>query len=143
MDRQSNFHDFVNLFWHFSRKMEHLWKDIYAKTFPGSQSRIMYLLEQSGPKKMSELASSLHITAGAVTTASNLLIENGYIIRILNEQDRRVVHLDLTEKGRMTLNELQNQGRKTMKLVFKDIPDADLEKMHTLFKQASNNIDNL
>ncbi|CAM3260663.1 MarR family transcriptional regulator [Filibacter tadaridae] len=142
MDRQRSLHDLEDLFWQLSRKMEHLWKDIYAKTFPGSQSRIMYLLEQNGPRKMSELANSIHITAGAITTASNLLIENGYITRLRNEQDRRVVHLDLTDKGKTTLNELQNEGREIMKLIFHDISDADLERMHTLFKQASSNIDN-
>lgn len=143
MDQQSNFHDFESLFWQVSRKVEYLWKAYYAQTFPGSQSRIVYMLEQNGPMKMSELAASLHITPGAVTTAANLLIENGYIIRIHNEQDRRVIHLDLTEKGRETLNELQNEGRQIMEVVFKGASDEDLERMQTLFKLALNNIDNL
>ncbi|WP_068672111.1 MarR family winged helix-turn-helix transcriptional regulator [Oceanobacillus sp. Castelsardo] len=143
MDRQNNFDEFEKLFWQLSRKMEHQWKDIYVQTFPGSQSHIMYLLEQSGPKKMSELADSLHVTAGAVTTASNQLIEQGYISRIRDEKDRRVVHLELTEKGRETLNELQNKGRKIMKLVFNDISDTDLRMMNAIFKQATINIDNM
>ncbi|WP_210468045.1 MarR family winged helix-turn-helix transcriptional regulator [Sporosarcina sp. 6E9] len=143
MDRQDRLQNFEALFWQLSRDVEHLWKDIYAKTFPGSQSRIMYLLEQSGPMKMSELANSLHITAGAVTTASNILIENGYISRLRNEEDRRVVHLDLTEKGSRILHELQNEGRAMMKLVFTDITDADLQTMTTIYQQAIANIEHL
>ena len=143
MNRQEHFHSFEILFWHLSRKMENLWKSIYAKSFPGAQSRIMYLLKQDGPKKMSELATALHITAGAVTTASNLLIQNGYITRIRNEEDRRVVHLAITEKGRLTLNELQNEGRNMMKVVFKDLSNEDLKRMHAIFEQASLNIDDI
>lgn len=143
MNRQEHFHSFEILFWHLSREMENLWKSIYAKNFPGSQSRIMYLLKQDGPKKMSELATALHITAGAVTTASNLLIQHGYITRIRNEEDRRVVHLAITEKGRSTLDELQNEGRNMMKVVFKDLSNEDLKRMHAIFEQASLNIDDI
>ncbi|MFD1929534.1 MarR family transcriptional regulator [Sporosarcina siberiensis] len=143
MDRLEQFREFEILFWQLSRKTEYLWKDIYAKTFPGSQSRIMYLLEQNGPMKMSEFASSLHITAGAVTTASNLLIENGYISRLRNETDRRVVRLVLTDKGRETLNALKSEGKEMMNLVFKDISDSDLNTLRTIFKQATINIDTM
>lgn len=123
--------------------MENAWNNIYAKTFPGSQSRIMYLLEQDGAKKMSELANALHITAGAVTTASNLLIENGYIKRIRNDNDRRVVHVDLTEKGRTTLQTLKSEGRFMMQKVFKELSDEDLKKMCGIFEQASLNVEEL
>ena len=143
MDRKESLRNFEVLFWQLSRKVEYLWKDIYAKTFPGSQSRIMYLLEQNGPLKMSELANSLHITAGAVTTASNILIENGYISRLRNEQDRRVVHLDLTDKGSKILNELQNEGREMMNLVFDDISETELETIQKVYKEATINIDKL
>ncbi|WP_438313008.1 MarR family transcriptional regulator [Sporosarcina sp. FA9] len=143
MDRLEQFREFEILFWQLSRKTEYLWKDIYAKTFPGSQSRIMYLLEQNGPMKMSEFASALHITAGAVTTASNLLIENGYISRLRNETDRRVVRLELTGKGRETLNALKSEGKEMMNLVFKDISDSDLNTLRTIFKQATINIDTM
>lgn len=143
MERHIHFQDFEKWFWQLSRKMENIWKDIYTKTFPGSQSRIMYLLEQNGPLRMSDLANELHITAGAVTTASNILIKNEYIMRIRNEEDRRVVHLDLTENGRRKLNELRETGKEMMKLVFKDLSDEELKNMLAAFKQASANIDSM
>jgi len=143
MGRQKLFLDFERLFWQLSIKMEHQWRDIYRQTFPGSQSHIMYLLEQRGPKKMSELADSLHVTAGAITTASDQLIKQGYIARTRDEKDRRIVYLKLTEKGRETLSKLQNEGRKMMKLVFRDLSDSDLKMMNTIYKQATINIDSM
>lgn len=143
MDRKNSFIDFEKLFWQLSRKMEHQWKQIYAQTFPGSQSYIMFLLQQNGPLKMSELADDLHITAGAVTSASNHLIEHNYITRIWDEKDRRIIRLDLTNKGRSTLKELQNEGRIIMKSVFSDVSDDDLKMLYTIFEQATINIDNI
>lgn len=143
MDRQHSFIDFERLFWELSRKMEFQWNNIYMQTFPGSQSHIMYLLQQNGPKMMSELADALHITAGAVTTASNHLIARGHIARIRDEDDRRVVRLDITEKGRKTIQELQNEGRKIMKCVFNDIPNTELDMMTAIFEKATKNIDDM
>lgn len=143
MNRQEYFISFERLFWQLSRKMEYLWKEIYTKTFPGSQSYIMFMLQKKGSQKMSELADDLHITAGAVTSAANHLIEHGYIVRVSDEKDRRIVRLELTEKGSETLNGLQVEGRIIMKSVFHGISDQDLEVLHTSFEQATDNIDNM
>lgn len=143
MDRQRTFVEFENLFWDISRKMGYIWKHIYVQTFPGSQSHIMYLLDRDGAKKMSELADALHITAGAITTASDQLIKQGYVARIRDEKDRRVVHLELTEKGARTINALQHEGREKMRSLFNEATDADIERITAIFKQATTQMDHL
>lgn len=140
---QNHFPEFEKLFWKLSREMGYLWKRIYEQTFPGSQSHILFLLERNGTKRMSELADALHLTPGAVTTASDRLIDHGYIDRIRDEKDRRVIYLELTQKGKETLNELQNEGRRIMRLVFNDISETDLKMMNYIFEQATINLDNI
>src|SRR5690625_1256074 len=103
----------------------------------------MFTLQKNGPQKMSELADDLHITAGAVTSASNHLIEHGYIVRIWDEQDRRIVRLDLTEKGSKTLKELQAEGQKIIKSVFRGISDHYLTSLPTALAKATNYIVNM
>ena len=143
INRQYDFEKFERLFWQLSREMGYQWRKIYNDTFPGSQSHILFLLERKGPQKMSELAETLHLTPGAVTTASDRLIDQGYIARISDAADRRVSRLEMTQKGNKTLNELQSQGRKIMKSVFKDISNEDLGKMNDIFKQATINIEKI
>lgn len=133
----------MRLYWNLSKDMTYIWKGIFTRRFPGSQSNILFLLERNGRKRMSELADSLHLTPGAVTTASDKLIENGYIARIRDEQDRRVVYLEMTDKGRTALTELQNEGRKAMKLVFSHLSESELEHLIKTFEQASKNVNNI
>src|SRR5690625_2948954 len=133
MDREKEFTEFEKLFWQISRNMGYLWKSIYEQTFPGSQSHILFVLERNGPKKMSELSETLNLTPGAVTSASDRLIENGFIARIPDENDRRVIRLDLTEKGKKTLKKLQSKGHEIMGLVFNHISDNELKMMNTIF----------
>src|SRR5699024_3196698 len=141
MDRLHRFKKFEKVFWRLSRKVEYLWRDIFTKTFPGSQSYIMYLLKQDGPHKMSELAQALHLSNGAVTAASDQLIEHGFITRIHDDKDRRIVRLDLTTKGSETLNNLEQEGREILEQIFHEASDSDIERMYILFKQAMYNIE--
>lgn len=52
-------------------------------------------------KTMSEVAQSLKITVGTLTTAINKLIKKGYVERKRIEEDRRVVLIKLTKKGKL------------------------------------------
>ncbi|MDY0407953.1 MarR family winged helix-turn-helix transcriptional regulator [Virgibacillus soli] len=145
MNKQNEelFIKFHKLYWNLSRNMTYFWKDVFKNHFPGSQSDILFLLERSGPKRMSELADLLYLTPGAVTTSSNKLIENGYVSRYRDQDDRRVVYLEMTEKGKQMMTELQNEGRKSMKVVFNHLSNEDLEFFINMIEEASTNINNL
>lgn len=52
-------------------------------------------------KSMSEVAQILKITVGTLTTAINKLIKKEYVERKRIEEDRRVVLVKLTKKGKL------------------------------------------
>ena len=52
-------------------------------------------------KTMSEVAQNLKITVGTLTTAINKLIKKEYVERKRIEEDRRVVLIKLTKKGKL------------------------------------------
>ena len=52
-------------------------------------------------KPMSEIAQILKITVGTLTTAINKLIKKEYVQRKRIEEDRRVVLISLTKKGKL------------------------------------------
>ncbi len=55
----------------------------------------------SGEKTMSELAESLHITVGTLTTSMNNLVKKDLAKRYKIEKDRRLVYIGLTRKGKV------------------------------------------
>ncbi|MBO8433957.1 MAG: MarR family transcriptional regulator [Tyzzerella sp.] len=64
----------------------------------------MHTIEEIGmyePKSMSEIAKKLKITVGTLTVAINNLVKKGYCERYRSENDRRVVKVGLTKKGRL------------------------------------------
>ena len=52
-------------------------------------------------RTMSEVAQDLKITVGTLTTAVNKLIKKGYVERKRIEEDRRVVLIKLTKRGKL------------------------------------------
>ena len=63
----------------------------------------MHIIEAIGekePKNMSSVAKIMSVTVGTLTIAINSLVKKGYVHRERSEEDRRVVLISLTEKGR-------------------------------------------
>lgn len=50
---------------------------------------------------MSETAAALEITTGTLTVAVDKLVKKGYVERLRDESDRRVVRVRLTRKGKL------------------------------------------
>lgn len=63
----------------------------------------MHTIEQIGlgkPQSMSMVAKKLDITIGTLTTSINRLVKKEYVERNKNQQDRRIVEIKLTNKGK-------------------------------------------
>ncbi len=63
----------------------------------------MHVIEaigMEGARNMTSVARSLEVTTGTLTIAINSLVKKGYVDRVRSEEDRRVVLISLSEKGR-------------------------------------------
>lgn len=58
------------------------------------------LIGRLGFPRMSELARRGHVTMGTMTVMINKLVRKGYVKRERDDEDRRVVHVSLTARGR-------------------------------------------
>lgn len=63
----------------------------------------MHVIEAIGtgsPKNMTSVAKSLMVTTGTLTISVNGLVKKGFVERTRSEEDRRVVLISLTDKGK-------------------------------------------
>lgn len=63
----------------------------------------MHVIEAIGTeeaKNMTSVARALDVTTGTLTIAVNSLVKKGYVNRVRSEEDRRVVLISLSEKGK-------------------------------------------
>ena len=88
----------------------------------------MHTIEAIGmykKKTTSEVAKELSITVGTLTTAINKLVKKGYVERIRSEDDRRVVKLGLTKKGKLLFRVHQHFHREMVKNILKGMEQEE------------------
>lgn len=76
---------------------------IITPEFKDITNNDMHVIDAIGidePKNMTSIARELSVTVGTLTIAMNSLVKKGYVIRTRGEEDRRVVYISLSDKGR-------------------------------------------
>ena len=61
---------------------------------------VIEAIDMEEARNMSSVARSLGVTTGTLTIAVNSLVKKGYVERARSEEDRRVVLVSLSEKGK-------------------------------------------
>ncbi|UWF77302.1 MULTISPECIES: MarR family winged helix-turn-helix transcriptional regulator [Microbacterium] len=64
-----------------------------------AQLAVLAALRMHGRHTLSALAERERVTAPTMTSMINGLAEQGYVVRIPDEDDRRRVHVEITERG--------------------------------------------
>ncbi|EGG82247.1 hypothetical protein HMPREF9477_01256 [Lachnospiraceae bacterium 2_1_46FAA] len=78
-------------------------KAIITEEFKDITNNDMHIIEVIGlgeGSPMSAIAKKMNVTAGTLTTSMNSLVNKKYAVRERSEEDRRVVYIKLTEKGK-------------------------------------------
>ena len=93
-------------------------------------------------RTMSEVAQKLKITVSTLTTAINRLIKKGYVERKRIEEDRRVVLVKLTKRGKLAdrlhqkfHREMINNAIEGLSLEEEEILVSSLNKLNNFFKE--------
>lgn len=90
----------VNLF---NKVLEAESKAVITGDFKDISNNDMHIIDAIGvgePQNMSTIAAKRMVTVGTLTVNMNSLEKKGYIKRERSTEDKRVVYVTLTEKGR-------------------------------------------
>ena len=89
----------------------------------------MHIIEAVGlgGGNMSSIAAKLNITVGSLTTSMNSLVKKGYVKRERSEKDRRVVFIQLTNKGRMAYHHHAEFHRQMTEAVLAELNEDETE----------------
>ena len=119
------------------------WNKSFGHSIGISPILVLSELKNKGPQKQTVLAKNLGYTPGAMTNISNRLIRNGLAERKYNENDRRNVFLEITEKGYTLLIEAHQKGQEVHAELFQVLSEEELEQFlaihEKLLKSLKNN----
>ena len=95
-----------------------------------SHFQILAVLKKEGQQPISEVAKKLFISTPNMTKLLNKLIDEDMIERIPGEKDRRVININLTEKGNIYLENKFLEFESSLKDKFSPLSQDKLEKLN-------------
>ncbi|WP_188993129.1 MarR family winged helix-turn-helix transcriptional regulator [Paenibacillus nasutitermitis] len=139
--RQQDLIQLENAFIQMKRRMDSEWTKTNGFGLNGMQARILIRLFEDGSQKASVLAEKLLVTAGAITGIADKLIDMEYLERERDLDDRRVVNLVITEKGKAVVQKLKGKRAEISEMMFTGLSDDDVKQLTRLFNQIIANMD--
>lgn len=79
---------------------------------------------------VSQIARQLHVSPGTMTATTDRLVRKGYAQRFRDEEDRRVIRIGLTHKGRVLYRAHRAFHNMMVDGFLKDMDDEELKVVH-------------
>lgn len=115
------------------KKLKTEWFKGIDYSFSVNQSRMIQYLNKQSPMKSTDLAELLFITAGGVTLMGDKLVERGLIRRYRGDEDRRVVYLEITDKGKQYIESFKENDEAIIRYLSERISMEDLAHLRRIF----------
>ena len=120
-------------------------KCLITEEFKDISSNDMHIIEAIGveePKSMSAIAKLMSVTTGTLTKAMDALSEKGYVNRNRSKEDKRVVKICLTDKGRKAYYHHEQFHRQMIAHIMSELNEEEttvliyaIAKMSDFFKK--------
>jgi len=102
----------------------------------GSQFLVLKKIHNKGRLTVSEVADELGVSLSAITALVDRLVKSGFVVRSRDEQDRRLVWLEATEKGIDILSRCLESRKKVANKYFGRLPEGDIEKLIEIYEKV-------
>lgn len=128
----------VNLFNHV---MDMEGEAVITSQFQDITNNDMHIIEAIGieePRNMTAIANKMAVTVSTLTTNMNGLEKKGYIRRERSLEDKRVVYVLLTEKGKKAFYHHRDFHKKMIKAIVKDLTDDEMELLYRCLQNLNH-----
>ena len=102
--------------------------ELYKGKITLPQFLILNFLEHEGEAKMSDMARFMQVTTAAMTGIIQRLVKYGYVLRDSQANDRRIIKVKLTTKGKELSRKVNQQRRQMIIDIFGNISQAERQE---------------
>ncbi len=126
-----------SLFVNFFRNLKASEKSLAAEMgFTLPQIFVLMTVDSKNGCKMSGLAKGLSLNFGTATGIVDRLVRDGYIERQRDEEDRRVVWVSLTNKGKKIIKEAHKRRKEKIATLLEKFSEEDFKTLLSIFQRV-------
>lgn len=108
---------------------------IFGDYIPLNEFLVLRVLGKNEKEMVSRVAGELHVSNSHITAVSEKLIKKEYVTRSRSKTDRRVVYLEITEKGKELVAEMERQKKIYLKERFSTLSEEEIQTMISISKK--------
>ncbi|MCK9614825.1 MAG: MarR family transcriptional regulator [Candidatus Omnitrophica bacterium] len=109
----------------FKEFTKRLTKELHKSKITLPQFFVLEFLSREGGSKMTELAHFMNVTTAAMTGIVDRLVRDGYIERVYDKNDRRIIKVKLTNRGNALARKITECKRQMIVKTFEKISETD------------------
>ena len=103
-------------------------EEAYKVKLTLSQIAILDILSRIKESNMSDIARSMNVTTAATTGIVDRLVRDGYVARMNDPDDRRVIKIKLTSKGDAAVKSSLENKKRMITRVFGVLPKKERDE---------------
>lgn len=137
---------YITLSFSVTKNAESLIKEQIGSDLTNDQHYTLRYIHQTGPCTSSQLADVFQVNKSAITAIVNRMCQKGLIERDRDPNDRRLVYLSLTEKGKELYFETEQRIHKLVESLITQFEEKEIEqfiktyeKLNTILIQTKGN----
>jgi DNA-binding MarR family transcriptional regulator len=100
--------------------------------------KVMCALDEEGKVPMSRVAEKYMLTKAGLTSIIDRLEEKNLVKRVRSEEDRRVIYVELTDKGREKLAESRKVFQEVLANFMRKISEDEIKELEKIFNKLSS-----
>lgn len=101
---------------------------------------LTFLKDDFDQDMATDIVNTLMISKSHVSLSVNNLEKAGYIIKKQDVNDKKKIHLEITEKAKPILDEIESEQNKLYEVIFKGISEEEIEILKLILQKMCNNI---
>lgn len=116
------------------------WNKMFKENLGISHILVLGHLKENGKSRPSDIARALGLTPPTLTHLSEKLVQKKLATRLVDDNDRRIVYLVITDTGIELIRRAQEEGETLRKNLFEKLTDEEREQLLLIYEKLSDSI---
>lgn len=113
------------------------WNKQFNEDLGISHILVLTHLLENGKSRPSDIAKSLGLTPPTLTHLSEKLVKRNLAVRVLDESDRRIIYLDISDKGIAMVHKANKEGVALRENLFQKLTKQELEQLLKIYEKLN------
>ncbi|MFA5356353.1 MAG: MarR family transcriptional regulator [Candidatus Omnitrophota bacterium] len=110
--------------------------ELYKGKITIPQALLLELLNREGESRMTDMARLMHVSTAAMTGLVDRMILHGYVERVYDPGDRRIIKIKLTAAGNELVKKIITRRRSMIVNIFGALSRKDRDDYLRIMKQV-------